>query len=244
VDPNDFVALEIASALKREVPVIPVLVHEARMPKPDQLPDILKELPYRNSVEISHSRWNSDVQLLIQALASYVKPKPVARKSKLPLILGGALVVVLAIAAVLYFVGSHAHSAAAPASAAISPAPAAASGGPASLIGAWKDPDPRKKKDADSLASLVIAGSGSNLSIHAFGLCQPPPCDWGTQPARFDGVHATANFSPPADPGTTREAIVAVQLTGGNLDVSIHNNFSDQSGSWQNAVNRTFIPGP
>lgn len=64
-DPNDFVALEIASALERNVPVIPVLVHETKMPRADQLPDGLKDLAYRNSVELTHARWNSDCQLLI-----------------------------------------------------------------------------------------------------------------------------------------------------------------------------------
>lgn len=43
-DPSDFVRLETASALKRDIPVIPVLVHGARMPRPEQLPDDLKEL--------------------------------------------------------------------------------------------------------------------------------------------------------------------------------------------------------
>jgi hypothetical protein len=49
-DPSDFVRLETASALKRDIPVIPVLVHGAKMPRPDQLPDELKELAYRNGV--------------------------------------------------------------------------------------------------------------------------------------------------------------------------------------------------
>ncbi len=74
-DPNDFVALEIASALKREVPVIPVLVHDAKMPAVTLLPESLQSFAYRNSVELSHARWNSDVALLINALKSYVTPK-------------------------------------------------------------------------------------------------------------------------------------------------------------------------
>jgi hypothetical protein len=159
-------------------------------------------------------------------------------------LVGAALVVLLAITAVLYFIGSHSHNAPAPASAAISTAPAAANGGPASLVGAWKDPDPRKKKDADSLASLAIAGAGSNLSMHAFGLCQPPPCDWGSQPASLDGGNATATFNAPADPGTTRAATVVVHLAGTNLDVTIDNTFKNASGSWQNSAHRLFIPGP
>src|SRR3954466_5055086 len=37
-DPMDFVRLETASALKREIPVIPVLVRGAGMPRQEQLP--------------------------------------------------------------------------------------------------------------------------------------------------------------------------------------------------------------
>ncbi len=72
-DPNDFVRLETASALKRVIPVVPVLVQGARMPRPDQLPDDLKELAYRNGVELTHARWGSDVQLLIKGLRPYVE---------------------------------------------------------------------------------------------------------------------------------------------------------------------------
>src|SRR5579863_2817116 len=50
---NDFVRLEIASALKRGVDVIPLLVHGARMPTPAQLPDDLQNLAYRNSLELN-----------------------------------------------------------------------------------------------------------------------------------------------------------------------------------------------
>ena len=76
--PNDFVRLEIASALARSVAVIPVLVHDAKMPHPAELPDNLKDLAYRNSVEITHARWNSDVQLLIEALAQYTGASSIA----------------------------------------------------------------------------------------------------------------------------------------------------------------------
>jgi len=71
-DTNDFVRLEIASALARDIAVIPVLVHDAKMPHPDQLPENLKDLAFRNSVELTHIRWSSDVQLLNEALSQYV----------------------------------------------------------------------------------------------------------------------------------------------------------------------------
>jgi len=73
-DPHDFVRLETASALKRDIPVIPVLVQQATMPRVEQLPDDLKDLAFRNSVELTHARWDSDVELLVAALRHHVDP--------------------------------------------------------------------------------------------------------------------------------------------------------------------------
>lgn len=70
--PNDFVRLEIASAMARSIDVIPVLVHGARMPNPAELPEELQNLAYRNGVELTHARWNSDVEVLTRALRDYV----------------------------------------------------------------------------------------------------------------------------------------------------------------------------
>ena len=83
-DPFDFVRLETASALKRDIPVIPVLVHGAKMPRADQLPDDLKELAYRNGVEVTHARWNSDLQLLIKALRPHVEDRKSALAGSTP----------------------------------------------------------------------------------------------------------------------------------------------------------------
>jgi hypothetical protein len=71
-DPNDFVRIELASALLRDIPVIPVLVRGAKMPHVEQLPDDLKELAFRNAVELTHQRWKSDVQVLIRALRPFM----------------------------------------------------------------------------------------------------------------------------------------------------------------------------
>ena len=78
-DPADFVRIETAAALKRDIPVIPVLVQGASAPKSDQLPDDLKELAFRNAVELTHARWDSDIEVLIKALRSHISqsgPKP------------------------------------------------------------------------------------------------------------------------------------------------------------------------
>jgi TonB family protein len=67
-DPKDFVRIEVAAALTRDIPVIPVLVRGAQMPHVEDLPECLKEFAYRNCVELTHARWRSDVQLLLDPL--------------------------------------------------------------------------------------------------------------------------------------------------------------------------------
>ena len=49
-DPSDFVRLEIAGALQRGIPVIPVLVDDTPMPKPDTLPPDMQTFAYRNAL--------------------------------------------------------------------------------------------------------------------------------------------------------------------------------------------------
>ena len=75
-EPNDYVRLELAAALRRDIPVIPVLVRGGRMPTAEQLPADLVDLAYRNGVELTHARWKSDLQVLIQALEPYMLQSP------------------------------------------------------------------------------------------------------------------------------------------------------------------------
>jgi formylglycine-generating enzyme required for sulfatase activity len=49
---NDFVRIEIEAALKRKIPVIPVLVENARLPAPRELPEGLHELAYKQALEV------------------------------------------------------------------------------------------------------------------------------------------------------------------------------------------------
>jgi hypothetical protein len=83
-DPSDFVRLETASALRRDIPVIPVLVHESKMPQTEQLPADLKELCYRNAVQLTHARWDSDLQLLVKALEKCIGAAVMAAAASAP----------------------------------------------------------------------------------------------------------------------------------------------------------------
>jgi tetratricopeptide (TPR) repeat protein len=65
---EDFVRVEIATALRRKIRVIPVLVDGASMPRSSELPDDLKLLARRNALEISHNRFNADFGRLVMAI--------------------------------------------------------------------------------------------------------------------------------------------------------------------------------
>jgi TIR domain-containing protein len=67
-DPDDFVRIEIESALNQEKRVIPVLVGEAQMPRPEDLPPPLRPLARRNAVRLTHERFRADTQGLVKAL--------------------------------------------------------------------------------------------------------------------------------------------------------------------------------
>jgi len=83
-DPNDFVRLETAAALSRDIPVVPVLVHGASMPKEDELPQALRDLAFRNGTELTHARWESDVKLLIDDLKPYLEAHASHARANVP----------------------------------------------------------------------------------------------------------------------------------------------------------------
>ena len=64
-NPEDFVTIEIAAAIARNIPVIPVLLDGARMPKASQLPDSLKLLARRQAFGVRHAHFGQDAESLI-----------------------------------------------------------------------------------------------------------------------------------------------------------------------------------
>lgn len=67
-DPEDWVRLEIANALRRKIRVVPVLVAGASMPSAADLPEDLQALARRHAVELSETAWHAQVNQLIDAL--------------------------------------------------------------------------------------------------------------------------------------------------------------------------------
>jgi hypothetical protein len=67
-NPDDFIVIEIGTALTRNIPVVPVLVDGARMPKAGELPDSLKLLARRQAIQVRHTNFSSDAEALVKRL--------------------------------------------------------------------------------------------------------------------------------------------------------------------------------
>jgi hypothetical protein len=120
-DPNDFVRLEVAAAIREGLTVIPVLLEGALPPSPSSLPEELQALSRRQAIELSSERWNYDVsrlalvldEILAQPISAPAKetpqvawktetPEEVPRKriGRTPVLIAGAAVVLSLVGAV------------------------------------------------------------------------------------------------------------------------------------------------
>lgn len=97
---TDYVRIEIASALKRNIPVIPVLFEGASMPSEDDLPGDIKSLARRHALELRHTRFAADADAIAAALENTL---PQRRRGWVWTAVGvGALVAIIAIGMGVY----------------------------------------------------------------------------------------------------------------------------------------------
>ncbi len=93
---NDFVRIEIESALNRDIRVIPILFDGAAMPSADDLPEAIRSLSRRSALEIGHANFHGDFSRLVKVLHKVLPPKLPAGESpveeeKRPEVPGGSL---------------------------------------------------------------------------------------------------------------------------------------------------------
>jgi hypothetical protein len=74
-EPNDYVRLEVEAALRRGIPVIPVLVEGAAMPAASALPEPIAALATRQAHEITEQRWQYDSDRLVKEIERFVAPE-------------------------------------------------------------------------------------------------------------------------------------------------------------------------
>jgi TIR domain len=82
-DPEDFVRIEIESALKRKIPVIPVLVSGASIPPAERLPASIQDLSYRHGIAVRQDPdFHRDMDRLIEHLTQQIQGLKEHRKEQ------------------------------------------------------------------------------------------------------------------------------------------------------------------
>jgi TIR domain len=124
---DDFVHLELARALARNVPVVPVLVGGAALPVPSDLPTDLAGLARRQAATIHDDTWHDDVDGLLRRLEGEQAAPAGPGRPRRAWVIAGALaaVVVLCGAAVAWRAGDGSSG-----SSADDDVPCPATGGP------------------------------------------------------------------------------------------------------------------
>jgi len=97
-DPRDYVRREVAAALDGSLPVVPVLVGGARLPRADELPEDLVALARRQAIVLDDDTWLRDVQALLDLLEGR-REAPTRRR--LALLVGAGLLAGAAVATVV-----------------------------------------------------------------------------------------------------------------------------------------------
>jgi hypothetical protein len=82
-EPDDFVRLEVETALRRNIPVVPVLVQGAMLPRKEDLPPSLAALTTRQVASLDHAEFRDDAQRLCDRLARLIEPDGRARRHPL-----------------------------------------------------------------------------------------------------------------------------------------------------------------
>ncbi len=83
-DPDDWVVAEIATALAREVPVIPVLVDGAALPAPERLPLQLRPLLKRQATRLRFDSFSADLAHLVAAIEHVGRPANAGEPTDVP----------------------------------------------------------------------------------------------------------------------------------------------------------------
>lgn len=82
-NPFDFVFIEIAAALERDIPIIPLLVQNVEMPREENLPVALKKLSYRNAALVRPDPdFHTDMERLVRGIKKHFEIKTSPGQSK------------------------------------------------------------------------------------------------------------------------------------------------------------------
>lgn len=101
-DDADPVRLELEAAFERKLPIIPVLVHGAKMPEPAELPPSLRDFAFFNAAIVDSGRdFHPHLDRLIKSITPLLKRSPLRQPRNWAAV--GTLLLVLAIGGALLF---------------------------------------------------------------------------------------------------------------------------------------------
>jgi TIR domain len=100
---GDYVRLELARALRRDVRIVPVLVGGASLPAATELPDELRELAQRQSVVLHDETWHQDVEGLLRGLRG--EPAVTTRRNRRWMVAGAVAAALVAVGAGAWWLG-------------------------------------------------------------------------------------------------------------------------------------------
>jgi hypothetical protein len=100
---KDFVRLEVEESLSRDIPVVPVLVQGAAMPKPEELPPSMASLTTRQAVTLDHAEFHDDANRLCDHLEKMLGLEKVSLRSTLTRWWPAAVIGLLAVGVTGYF---------------------------------------------------------------------------------------------------------------------------------------------
>ena len=73
-DPRDFIRIEVETALRRNIPVIPVLVQGAEVPSDETLPQSMRDIAYRQAIRVrSDPDFHRDVERIVTFLNLHLR---------------------------------------------------------------------------------------------------------------------------------------------------------------------------
>ena len=199
-DPEDFVRLEVETALSRDdVRVIPILVDDAKMPRPQDLPKELAALTRRQAVEINPIDF--DTRRLLRVLNDTFKD--VRSEPAAPMISGARA-------------GLRPDGSSTPAVPLVESSPPAGTGdeGPSAPAGSEGDRAPVRRGTARRRTGILVALAISIVLLAAVGVAVwylPREPDTGTATISQDTSASASSLpsvitAPPASPSKTSAA--------------------------------------
>jgi tetratricopeptide (TPR) repeat protein len=100
---KDFVRLEVEESLGRDIPVVPVLVQGAAMPKPEDMPPSMASLTTRQAVTLDHAEFQDDANRLCDHLEKMIGINKTSSSSALKRWWPAGVVGLLAVGLAVYF---------------------------------------------------------------------------------------------------------------------------------------------